>query len=70
MVAYALAGTVDIDFNTTPLGKGKDGKDVYLKDIWPSREEVSKISSSVVKPAQFRKVYDTILDGNEMWKKL
>lgn len=41
VIAYALAGTVDFDFEKQPLGKGKDGKDVYLKDIWPSRDQVS-----------------------------
>ena len=40
VVAYALAGRVDIDFETEPIGKGKDGKDVFLKDIWPLRDEV------------------------------
>jgi len=40
VVAYALAGRVDIDFETEAIGKGKDGKDVYLRDIWPSRDEV------------------------------
>jgi len=70
VVAYALAGTTDIDFEKEALGKGKDGKDVFLRDIWPSREEVSKVSTEVVKPAMFRQVYDTILDGNDMWKKL
>jgi aconitate hydratase len=40
VVAYALAGRCDIDFETEPIGKGSDGKDVYLKDIWPSREEI------------------------------
>lgn len=44
VVAYALAGRVDIDFETEPIGKGKDGKDVYLRDIWPTRDEVSKVS--------------------------
>jgi aconitate hydratase len=44
-VAYALAGRVDIDFEKEPIGKGKDGKDVFLKDIWPSREEIHKVSA-------------------------
>jgi aconitate hydratase len=44
VVAYALAGRVDIDFETEAIGKGKDGKDVYLRDIWPTREEVTKLS--------------------------
>jgi aconitate hydratase len=50
VVAYALAGRTDIDFDTEPIGKGKDGKDVYLRDIWPTRDEISKLSSKVVQP--------------------
>lgn len=67
VVAYALAGRVDIDFEKEPIGKGKDGKDVYLKDIWPSRDEVLKVVHSVVKPELFKKNYDTILNGNKDW---
>lgn len=48
VVAYALAGRVDIDFETEPIGKGKDGKDVFLKDIWPTREEINKVSLASV----------------------
>jgi aconitate hydratase len=50
VVAYALAGRTDIDFDIEPIGKGKDGKDVYLRDIWPTRDEISKLSSKVVQP--------------------
>jgi len=48
VVAYALAGTVDIDFATTPIGKDKSGKDVFLKDIWPSRELTKEYSNKFV----------------------
>ena len=48
VVAYALAGRTDIDFESEPIGKGKDGKDVFLSDIWPTREEISKLSAEVV----------------------
>lgn len=70
VVAYALAGRVDIDFDKEPIGKGKDGKDVYLKDIWPDREEVSNLATSVIKPELFRENYSKILSGNDNWKKL
>ena len=67
VVAYALAGRVDIDFETEPIGKGKDGKDVYLRDIWPTREQVSKISKEVITPDMFRDNYEKIADGNKSW---
>jgi aconitate hydratase len=65
VVAYALAGRVDIDFDKEPIGKGKDGKDVFLKDIWPSREEIQKVSGEVIKPEMFKRVYGDILKGSE-----
>jgi aconitate hydratase len=67
VVAYALAGRVDIDFEKEPIGKGKDGKDVYLKDIWPSRDQVQEVSGAVIKPEMFKKVYGSILKGSERW---
>lgn len=67
VVAYALAGRCDIDFDKEPIGKGSDGKDVFLKDIWPTREEVQSLTNSVIKPEMFKKNYDTILNGSEMW---
>lgn len=57
VVAYALAGRVDIDFETEPIGKGKDGKDVFLRDIWPSRDEVQKVTLHSVRPELFKKNY-------------
>ncbi|CAN0897004.1 Aconitate hydratase 3, mitochondrial [Linum grandiflorum] len=70
VVAYALAGTVDIDFDKEPIGKGKDGKDVYFRDIWPSTEEVAQAVQSSVLPEMFRSTYEAITKGNPMWNQL
>lgn len=70
VVAFALAGTTDIDFLTTPIGEGTDKKPVFLKDIWPSREIVQKETKSHVKPEQFVEVYKSITKGNKDWQKL
>ncbi|AES88126.1 putative aconitate hydratase [Medicago truncatula] len=70
VVAYALAGTVDIDFEKEPIGTGKDGKNVYLRDIWPSTEEIAETVQSSVLPDMFRSTYESITKGNPMWNKL
>ncbi|XP_031401104.1 aconitate hydratase 1 [Punica granatum] len=70
VVAYALAGTVDIDFETEAVGVGKDGKNVYLRDIWPSNEEVAEVVQSNVLPDMFRATYEAITKGNPMWNQL
>ncbi|KAH7862097.1 hypothetical protein Vadar_034740 [Vaccinium darrowii] len=70
VVAYALAGTVDIDFDKEPIGTGKDGKDVYFKDIWPSNEEVAEVVQSSVLPDMFKSTYEAITKGNPMWNSL
>ncbi|NWK83789.1 aconitate hydratase AcnA [Staphylococcus sp. GSSP0090] len=70
VVAYALAGTVDIDLQNEPLGKGKDGEDVYLKDIWPSIKEVSDTVDTVVTPDLFKEEYETVYNNNEMWNEI
>ncbi|CEA00547.1 Aconitate hydratase [Jeotgalicoccus saudimassiliensis] len=70
VVAYALAGTVDIDLRTEPLGKDKDGNDVYMKDIWPSIKEVRDTVMSTVTPELFRKEYETVFDSNETWNNI
>jgi aconitate hydratase len=70
VVAYALAGTVDIDLTLEPLGKGNGGKEVYLRDIWPSQEEIQTTISRVVKPEMFRRSYGNVWDGNETWNKI
>ncbi len=67
VVAYALAGTVDIDLRKEPLGTGSDGKPVFLRDIWPTRAEVAAAVSSSVTPECFRETYDHIFDGDERW---
>jgi aconitate hydratase len=68
VVAYALAGRVDIDFESEPIGAGKDGKPVYLRDIWPSPKEVEDIVLSSVKREYFEKQYADVFGGDEQWK--
>ncbi|KAG4973466.1 hypothetical protein JHK87_030287 [Glycine soja] len=70
VVAYALAGTVDIDFDTEPIGIGKDGTKIFFKDIWPSSEEIANVVQSSVLPAMFRDTYNAITQGNPMWNNL
>ncbi|CAI9090269.1 OLC1v1025008C1 [Oldenlandia corymbosa var. corymbosa] len=70
VVAYALAGTVDIDFEKEPIGVGKDGKDVYFRDIWPTTEEVAEAVQSSVLPDMFKSTYEAITKGNPMWNQL
>jgi len=70
VVAYALAGNVNKNFETEPIGKGKDGKDVYLRDIWPSKEEIVNVSQKYVKAEYFKEVYDRISKGTARWNAL
>ncbi|KAK8490616.1 hypothetical protein V6N13_141641 [Hibiscus sabdariffa] len=70
VVAYALAGTVDIDFEKEPIGTGKSGNGVYLKDIWPSNEEIAQVVQSSVLPDMFKSTYEAITKGNPMWNQL
>jgi aconitate hydratase len=67
VVAYALAGGVDIDLQNEPLGTGKDGKPVYLRDIWPSNEEVRRAASQYVREEMFRKQYSEVFAGDQQW---
>ena len=67
VVAYALAGTVDIDLLHEPLGTGSDGKPVYLSDVWPSAEEVQHIVNTALDPELFREQYGNVYTGNEQW---
>ena len=67
VVAYALAGTLDIDLTTEPLGRGKDGKDVYLKDIWPSNREISDLMAGAVTSEMFKRNYADVFKGDERW---
>ena len=88
VIAYAIAGTVDIDFELEPLGIGlnykysifskhhflagqtKEGKPVYLRDIWPSRGDIQEVERNSVLPAMFADVYKGITSGNEQWNSL
>ncbi|MFL5992295.1 MAG: aconitate hydratase, partial [Rubrobacteraceae bacterium] len=67
VVAYALAGTVDIDLANDPIGHGEDGSPVYLKDIWPSQEEVAKEIEGALDPEIYRRQYANVYTGNEQW---
>ena len=67
VVAYAIAGTVDIDLVNDPMGKDKDGQDVYLKDIWPSVKDITEQFERAMNPETFRRMYDGIEESNEAW---
>ena len=67
VVAYALAGTVDIDLQNDPIGQDKDGFDVFFKDIWPTTEEIAEAVKSTVTPELFRKEYARVFTENEAW---
>ena len=68
VVAYALKGTVTEDFVNTPIGQGSDGTDVYLKDIWPSNEEVTQAIASSVDRSMFQQRYAEVYKGDEHWR--
>jgi aconitate hydratase len=70
VVAYAIAGTVDIDFATEPIGHDSNGKQVFLNDIWPSREEIQEVEQKFVIPTMFKEVYSKIQNGNQTWNRL
>ncbi|QTB25137.1 aconitate hydratase AcnA [Lysinibacillus sphaericus] len=67
VVAYALAGTVDIDLQKDSFGKDKDGNEVFFADIWPSTEEVNAVLGTVVNRELFQKEYETVFTANEKW---
>ena len=67
VVAYALAGTVDIDLTTHPLGQDQEGNDVYLKDIWPTSEEINELIANNIDADMFRKNYGEVFDGSAAW---
>ncbi|KYD08579.1 aconitate hydratase AcnA [Heyndrickxia sporothermodurans] len=70
VVAYALAGTVNIDLVNDPIGKDKDGNDVFMKDIWPTTEEVNEAVKQSVTPELFRKEYENVFADNERWNEI
>ncbi|MBA3668076.1 MAG: aconitate hydratase AcnA [Sphingomonas sp.] len=68
VVAYALKGTVRSDMNSEPLGQGKDGRDVYLKDVWPTNDEVRQLIDAHVHSDMFRSRYADVFHGDERWR--
>src|SRR5207244_3807626 len=70
VVAYALAGRVDIDFETEPLGAAADGAPVYLRDLWPSQAEVTSAIRSFVRPETFSRIYQDVFQGDQAWRTL
>ena len=70
VVAYALAGRMTVDLTTEPLGRGKNGEDVYLKDLWPSAAEVQEALAAALRTEQFTAKYGAVFDGDERWRGL
>ena len=68
--AYALAGTMDIDFDTEPLGTDTDGNPVYLRDIWPSPEEIQEVIDSAIAAEMYQRAYSDVFAGDERWRSL
>ncbi len=67
VVAYALAGRVDVDFERDPLGTGSDGRPVYLRDIWPTQAEIAETTATSLEPGMFATSYANVFDGNPRW---
>ena len=70
VIAYALAGTMDFDFENDPLGQDKDGQDVYLRDIWPNPTEVEKVIGESISQEMFTEDYKDVFTGDERWRSL
>jgi aconitate hydratase len=70
VVAFALAGRVDIDLSREPLGLGKDGRPVFLRDIWPTQQEVLDAMAGALKPELFERRYRSVFDGDDTWQAL
>jgi aconitate hydratase A / 2-methylisocitrate dehydratase len=70
VVAFAIAGRVDIDMTTEPLGRGRDGRDVYLRDIWPSLEEIRGLMEKAMDPEMYKKNYSDFVKHNPLWEQV
>jgi len=70
VVAFALAGRIDIDLTHEPLGQGSDGQDVYLRDIWPSLDEIRQMMQKALDPEDFRRLYASFADQNPLWNEI
>ena len=69
VVAYAIAGSTMLDLTNEPLGN-VEGKDIFLKDIWPSQNEIEKIIEETIDPVMFSKAYEDSIQGDDAWKNL
>src|SRR5256886_3796988 len=69
VVAYALAGTVQIDLSKDPIGTDRDGKQAMMSELWPSQEEVNAVIQRCVKQEMFKREYSRIFEGDEHWKR-
>src|SRR5690606_29798970 len=70
VVAYALAGRIDIDITSEPVGYDPNGEKVFLKDIWPTQEEINQVILDTLKPEDFKETYEVIFQGEEQWQNL
>ena len=70
VVAYAIAGRMDVDLTTEPLGQGTDGRDVYLRDIWPTSDEIDETIAASVSGELFRGRYADVFTGDDQWRAL
>jgi aconitate hydratase len=70
VVAYALAGSMDVNLTSDPIGKGKDGQDVFLRDIWPTAEDIREVVDGNIGRDMFLKEYASVFDGDETWQSL
>ena len=70
VVAYALAGTMNIDLYSEPLGQDSNGQDVFLKDVWPSSKEIAETMAAALRPEQFKAKYADVFSGDEAWQNL
>lgn len=70
VIAFAIAGTINVNLETEPLGRSSSGKEVYLKDIWPSTEEINNLVDTVITSDLFQEAYENLFDGDERWRGL
>jgi aconitate hydratase len=70
VVAYAIAGRMDFDPYNEPIGTGRDGRSVFMKDIWPTQREIDEVVTKSVRPEMFRNQYATVFEGDEQWRAL
>ena len=70
VVAYAIAGTLNINFDTDPIGIGQNGEEVFLEDLWPEKEEIYSIVNHSLNPSMFKARYSKVFEGDDNWKSI